>query len=201
VRDAISNTDVNAIDKAGHQPISPQLAEFFVRDVLNAVETLEAIDKKLGSYDDEDISLFTTTAHAMKTALANVGEIALSALAERLEQAGWRNEAEIISAETSDFISKLKATVFKFTPPDDHIDIENAEDGDFAYLRQQLSVIKQACAVYDKKKAKDTVTDLRQMRWESEISNLLGTIAEELLRGDFDEVDNTIDFIIKKAEL
>ena len=177
--------------------ISSQLAEFFIRDVLNAVETLEVIDEKLEAYDDEDISLFTTTVHAMKTALANVGEMELSALADRLEQAGWKSDVGVISSETSDFISKLRATVFKFTPPNLDGDNSEAEDGDYTYLLQKLAVVRDACDTFDKKVAKDTVADLRNKKWPPEISEPLGTIAEKLLGGDLDGVEQTISIITK----
>jgi len=197
---AMKELEINTANEMGHQSVSAQLAEFFVRDVMNAVEALEAVDKKLGKYDEEDVSLFTTTVHAMKTALANVGEIELSALAERLEQAGWRNETNLISAETSEFIDKLRKTVLKFTPLDESGKSTAAEDGDYDYLHQKLTIIKEACDVYDKKKAKDAVTALRQKRWPPEINELLGTVAEKLLSGDLESVDNTIDVIIKKSD-
>jgi len=185
---AFEGMEAHAVDKSVQSAVSPQLAEFFVRDVLNAVETLKAIDDKLGAFNDEEISLFTTTAHAMKTALANVGEMQLSALADRLEQAGLKNETEVISDETSDFISKLRATAFKFSPPEDTEEHVDAEDGDYAYLQRELSVVNDACAVYDKKKAKDIIAGLRRKRWRHEISQMLGTIAEKLLSGDLDGV-------------
>jgi len=192
---AMDDMEKNAENEAGYQSVSSQLAEFFVRDVLNAVEALEAINNKLGTYDEEDITLFTTTVHAMKTALANVGEIEMSALADRLEQAGWKNETDVISSETSDFISKLRDTVIKFTPPEENEEDNDAEDGDYTHLRQQLSVIKEACEVYDKKKAKDTVAELREKRWKPEISSLLGDVAEKLLSGDLDDATHDMEKI------
>jgi len=196
----MKDLEKNGTSQTGHQSVSAQLAEFFVRDVLNAVEALEVVDKKLGKYDDEDVSLFTTTVHAMKTALANVGEIELSALAERLEQAGWRNETDVISSETSDFISKLRATVIRFTPPEESAESLAAEDGDYTFLRQQLSVIKEACDIFDKKKAKDAVAVLRQKKWLPEINELLSEVAEKLLSGDLESVENIINLIVKKTE-
>jgi len=179
--------------------VSSQLAEFFVRDVLNAVEALEAINKKLGDYSDDDISLFTTTAHAMKTALANVGEMELSALADRLEQAGWKNEADVISSKTEDFIDKLRETVVKFTPPEDDTNNIEAEEGDYSDLERELSNVKEACGIYDKKKAKDIISGLRKKRWSPEINEQLGTIAEKLLSGDLDSVLEVIEKISKKS--
>jgi len=192
---AFEGMEAQAIDKSVQSAVSPQLAEFFVRDVLNAVEALKTIDDKLGAYNDEDVSLFTTTAHAMKTALANVGEMQLSALADRLEQAGWKNETEVISAETSDFISKLRATAFKFSPPEDNEEYAEAEDGDYAYLQQELSAVNDACVVYDKKKAKEIIAGLRQKRWLPEINQMLGKISEKLLSGDLDGVAQYIEKI------
>ena len=189
----------SAESETGYQAVSPQLAEFFVRDVLNAVAALEAIEEKLGTYDEDDIYLFTTTVHAMKTALANVGEIELSALADRLEQSGWKNDTDVISKETSDFITKLRKTIIKFTPPEEQVNNSGAEDGDNDYLLQKLAYIKEACSVYDKKKAKDAIAELREKRWPPEISKHLGTIVEKLLSGDFDAVEQTMELVIEEV--
>jgi hypothetical protein len=64
-------------------------------------------------------------------------------------------------------------------------------DDDMEYLRQKLIVVKEACALYDKKAAKAALTELKQKLWPGEYGALLDTIGEHLLHSDFDEAEAT----------
>ncbi len=55
------------------------------------------------------------------------------------------------------------------------------------YLHEKLAVIKNACAEYDKKTAKKTLSNLRNMKWPPPVVELMDKIAEQLLHGEFDE--------------
>jgi transcriptional regulator with AAA-type ATPase domain len=51
-----------------------------------------------------------------------------------------------------------------------------------------LLVIKNACGEYNRKTAKDTITELKQKNWPNEIKELLEKMTELLLSGDFEEI-------------
>jgi len=107
-------------EKAGSPPdpqISPKLAECFVQDVTKASSVLEGMVGKQGVYADEDIRLYTITVHAIKSALANVGESEFSSIAAKLEQAGRNNDTAIIKSETPAFLNRLRAVALKLAPP------------------------------------------------------------------------------------
>ena len=55
-------------------------------------------------------------------------------------------------------------------------------------MREKLLTIKQACNTFDRKTAKDTISQLRQEAWPAETKEQLAVMAEQLLSGDFDEV-------------
>jgi len=115
-RKQASDTERRAPNGAAHPTVSPQFIEYFVKDVLNAVAALEAMDEKRGVYEEEDIMLYTTTAHAMKTTLANAGEAELSAFAANLEKAGCNKDIAVMSAGTPAFLSRLHGVFAKFAP-------------------------------------------------------------------------------------
>jgi len=187
----------HAANETPHMSVTPQLAEVFLRDALKAVAALEAIYEKHAVCEDEDILLCTINAHAMKSALANVGESELSAFAAKLEQAGRNKDAAVIVAEIPAFLDGLRTIIAKlasFTKEDERNETAGA---DFAYLRERLHAAKEACKVYDRKTAKDAIVELRQKTWPRPTGELLATMAEHLLNGDFEELACVADRIIE----
>jgi len=179
---------------AGKQPrfIDQQLREAFIRDAQRSAALLEIIHSKNYRRAD-DIQLYIVNVHAMKSALANVGEMKLSAAAAKLEEAGRKQNIDIISAETPVFLASLLAVIEKIKPKEDNSDGEvsdsiNGEDG--VYLLEKLTAIRAACTEYDKKSAKDTLVQLRQKTWPRPVKELLETIAEHLLHSEFTQAAN-----------
>ena len=190
------------LEDATPLPITSHLAELFVRDAQKAVATLEEVAEKHVTYENEDIQVYTTCVHAMKTALENVGELKLSALASELEQAAKKKEMATLSAGTPAFLKKLRNVIAKFTPQEVEEEDSETTDWDYEYLREKLLAIKEACEVYDKKTAKDTMVALRQLAWPQAVKEQLSVMAVFLLGGDFDEVvlaSNKITEIINRS--
>jgi CheY-like chemotaxis protein/HPt (histidine-containing phosphotransfer) domain-containing protein len=171
--------------------LDPQLAEIFVRDAKKAVTELEAVySNKCDS--DNDISTFVITIHAMKSALANIGEIDLSADAAKLEQAGREKNTGLILSELPLFLKKLRTEIEKLEPKEDAG--QNADDaGDNQFLKEKLLVIKEACASYEKKTAKDALAEIRKKSWPHSVNEHLSAMSAHLLHSDFDEAIQVID--------
>ena len=181
----------NLANSSGKPPsVNPELLKIFNRDAENAVTVLEMIIKKQGSYADEDIKLFIINVHAMKSALANIGETEISSLASKLERAGHERNNVFITEETPVFLSALRAIFEKnklIINKNNKNDADNNQYGDTAYLYEKLAEIKNACAGYDKKTAKKVLTSLSKMKWPPPVVELMDKIAEHLLHGEFDE--------------
>jgi len=174
----------NAADK---KPLSPlgQLTEAFCRDVERVIATLEPIhDNKYRRSDD--VHTYIISVHAMKSALANVGETELAALAGALEEAGSNGDIDVMLANTPLFLDALRAVVKKITVTDED-EGSVIVDEDHAYLCEKLRVIQTACDAYDKKAAKDALAALRQKTWTRPTKERLGAIDAHLLHGDFEE--------------
>jgi len=136
--------------------------------------------------------MYVINVHAMKSALANIGETELSAFARKLEEAGRTQDIALISEETPAFLSALRAVVEKNKLINDSVDNEEAENrhDDIVYLHEKLSEIIEACAKYDKKTAKDALSQMQQKIWTLPVKKLLETIAEHLLHSEFTEAAN-----------
>jgi PAS domain S-box-containing protein len=171
-----------------HLTIEPQLAEVFVRDAEKAVNILDAV------YEDnckgaEDIPSFIINIHAMKSALANIGESELSTIASELEQAGRDQNINMILSALPDFIVSLRRVIEKLKPEEDGAEEAPVagDSVDHQYLREKLLVIEDACASLDKKTAKEALAELKDKTWPKEIKEKLSAISEYLLHSDFEE--------------
>jgi HPt (histidine-containing phosphotransfer) domain-containing protein len=148
-----------------------------------------------------DIKLYTTTVHAMKSALANVGEPEASSLASLLESAGQNGDMDYISANTDGFIETLEILIDKLRTamPSRTDDID--ADEDTAYLAEQLRIIKSACEDYDEKTAYAAFDRLNEKRWKPETAETLEKIRDMLFySSDFDGAATMAGELIKESD-
>jgi HPt (histidine-containing phosphotransfer) domain-containing protein len=155
-----------------------------LRDIEYAINVLSGFMKKRDSLSDNDLVLYTTTVHGMKSALANIGEKELSAAAKRLEKAGEQGELTEITDKTPQFINKLKLLTKQIKPEEADAPIEFS-DADKVFLKDKLADIKTACGKIKKREAKAALDELTQKTWPREVNELLDEISEYLLLGKF----------------
>jgi len=168
------------------QQVDSQLAEIFARDAEKAASVLEEILSN-NLRDENDIQMFVINVHAMKSALANVGETELSAIAYRLEQAGREKDINVIRLETSEFLEKLRKIIWKINSRNEENEAGEDTEEALAFLNEKLIKIKDACASFDKKTAKAALSELREKTWSHNTKELLNKIAEHLLHSEFEE--------------
>ena len=191
--------DEYAAKKETRPSINPQLTEIFARDLSKALSILEEIYSKRDALSDDDARMYTITAHAMKSALANIGEAALSNTARKLEQAGRDENIGMITADTPEFIRQLRALMEKLQKEKKEEGEENAVGAareNKSYLHERLPLIKAACAEYDKETAKKALAELRQKTWSPRINKALGAISAHLLHSDFEAAAEVVDSVI-----
>jgi len=157
----------------------------FARDAKKALSVFESVLKNLANVSDEDLHLFIIKAHAMKSALANIGENALSQVALVLEMAGKERDKNTIMQETQKLIDALKSIIEK-NEAETQKKVAD-KDENTAYLSEQLKIIGDACANYDAKTAETVVGNLMNMPWTKETKDILDKISELILHSDFEE--------------
>ncbi len=169
------------------QEINKKLLEVFRRDAVKAVTTLQE------TVINNDLKLFTTTAHAMKSALANIGEPLASEQALALENAGHSGNSAFISANVNLFIDTLQSLIERISLTDtQEVSIDISEDE--VLLTQQLLVIKDACLNYDDVAAYSALDLLKQKSWNTKTNDELEQIYDMLfLHSDFDGVAQWIE--------
>ena len=172
--------------------LGPELAEIFMRDAKKAIAVMEEVYvNKCGS--EEDLATFVITIHAMKSALANIYETALSAEAAALEHVARERDINLILSGFPPFLEKLLIVIKKLETAAAAAGENAGDPGDNKYLEEKLLAVKEACASLDKKAAKDTLAELREKTWPSSVSEQLSAISEHLLHSEFDEAAQIID--------
>jgi len=181
----------------GHQDLDRQLAEIFARDAKKAAGSLE-ICLQNNFQSDNDIHMYIINVHAMKSALANIGEKELSGIALRLEQAGREKDLNVIVSETRGFLNRLQKVINEIKSKYQEENSEDTEES-LVFLREKLAIIKEACAAFDKKTTKNTLADLREKTWSQDTKELINSIAEHLLHSEFDDAVNLADSYLNKT--
>jgi signal transduction histidine kinase/DNA-binding response OmpR family regulator/HPt (histidine-containing phosphotransfer) domain-containing protein len=161
-----------------------KLMRIFRGDAERAVVTLRETAPH-GGGAGSDIKLFTTTAHAMKSALANIGRTEKSQQAAALEKAGLDGDTDFIAANTESFIKTLESLIMELSPAEPAVtDADVAEDT--AYLKEQLQIIKSACENYDDTAAYAALDRLKEKPWKPQTAAALEKIHDMLfLHSDF----------------
>jgi len=166
--------------------LSSKIKNVFLRDAKNVLTVLESILNRNFSNND-DLQNYIINIHAIKSALANIGESNISSIASGLEDAGRKNNLNLLLAETPDFLTLLKNVMKKLTPEKNE-EIEKLTDASqINFLREELRIIQEACAVLDKKTAKKKLFELDQKIWTQEIKETLDQISSALLHSDFEK--------------
>jgi PAS domain S-box-containing protein len=179
-------------------PPDPELVEIFIRDISKALSTLQTIHEHCNAYTDKDIQSYIVTTHGIKSTLANIGEQELSDVALSLEQAGRNRNFIVMANETQIFLDTVVSLINKLTPMKEVATCKTT-DSDLPDLRQKLLVVRDACSTYDKKAAKDLVSELRQKEWSGTINEKLQTISEDLLHGYFEKAATTAEDLLIKV--
>jgi len=157
-----------------------KLLEVFCKDAEKASITLRE------ALENDDLPLFTTTVHAMKSALANIGELDKSAMASKLEDAGRDNDIEYIHTHINELLKSLEELIIKYATNDLIDDSDVVEDT--VYLKEQLLIIKTACLDYDDNTALSIIERLKEKPWQNTTIKVLDEIHDLLyFSSDFDE--------------
>jgi CheY-like chemotaxis protein len=160
--------------------VNPRLLEIFRKDAEKAVPILRE------TVAVGDIKLFTITVHAMKSALANVGENEKSKLAAALESAGCNDDWEYIRSNTGSFIEALETLIESLCPaptPSDGVGISE----DTVFLKEQLESLRIACEAYDVTAADSALDRLKNRQWKADTADVLDKIYDDLLLGGFEQ--------------
>jgi signal transduction histidine kinase/DNA-binding response OmpR family regulator len=169
-----------------------EVKKVFRHDAQKAISVLETLYPMLSSLKDEELQLYVTTVHGMKSTLLNIGERELSDLAGKLELAGRNKDNAVMFKDTPEFIEKLQKLIDKIKPAGEKEKIEISEE-DAKYFKEKLIEIKAACEKFDINTAKAALTELKQKEWPAHDKEKIDTISGMLLHSAFKKTAAAID--------
>jgi CheY-like chemotaxis protein/HPt (histidine-containing phosphotransfer) domain-containing protein len=198
-RQQAKNKNVQTAENAPEPVLDSQFAEFFIRDAVKALTILEVISEKEDYANDNSMRSYIINVHGLKSALANIKKMDLSNVALKLESAGREGNLNVIMSDTPAFLDSLRALIKELKPEKETVTGEVNEDT--TLLKSRLLTIKAACDEYDETTADEVLVELRKLFWSPGTSELLGTIAEQLLHSDFDEISNGINEFLETKKI
>jgi CheY-like chemotaxis protein len=158
----------------------------FLLDIKKALPIIEGAFNNIDAATDEDLQLFAINVHAMKSALANIGERSASELAFVLEKAGKERNREVIKMRTQALLDEIHV-IKERIEQESSSQPGSAVEGDPAFLHEQLQIICEACEAYDERPVNVALEALKKLSWKKETHTLIDEISEQILYGDFDE--------------
>ena len=184
--------NASAPEKEHAQAIDPHFAEIFCRDAKKSIAVLDEIISKGGEYSEEDLRTYVIHVHGMKSALANIGNMSLSAVALKLEQSGRDGHRDVIESQSPAFLSSLRSFMEQIEPVEEKATVDTADE-DREHLFKMLQSVIESCNEFDETSADKVISELRKQSWSQQTSELLGRIAAHLLHSDFDEITAEIE--------
>ena len=164
------------------QNTNSEFEKYFLLDAENAIKVIEELYTKLP--DERAVESYIITVHGMRNVLANIGEAELSAVALKLEKAGYEHDLAVITQETHAFIDALRFLIGKYKTADND-DTTEVSAEDKVYLRDKLIAVKKACDEFDITAARKALDNLLQKTWPRSVNNILDEISVHLLHSAF----------------
>jgi len=149
--------------------------------------------------ETDNIPLYVTHVHALKSACRSIGAIELSEAAAALEAAGKKEDLSYINDKNAEFVKNLETVL-------DHINntlLEEAKKSQKNYidrnlLKTELSNLKKALIDFDYFKIEDIVTNLQDYTQAVDIGNIIKAILKNILVGDYDEATSMTDALLQE---
>jgi len=190
----------NLLDSEKNPIKLQEIRKLFILDAENAISVLKNMNITSGNSEIDDIDLYITTIHGIKSALSNIGEKDLSNTAYKLEQAGIKRNTAIIANENQAFLKSLSALIEKYKPDEKENDAV-ITDEDASYLHEKFNAIKTACSAFDKKTAKELLDELKKKEWPKNVNSILDEIALNILHSAFKRAVSAADRYLNENSL
>jgi len=164
-------------------------------------DCLEKMDEIALALQNNDIYLYTTYVHALKSASANVGAGKVSEYAKNLESAGKNEDVMYITENNDKFFAEIRALLENIKPVLNKADEDNAaETGeeDIEKLKDNLTKLKTALDEMDIGAVDTIVSELQAVKWSGDTKDMVEGIFHSILMFEYDEATAQINEILSK---
>ena len=149
--------------------------------------------------ENNNISLYTTYVHALKSASANIGATSLSEQAKTLEAAGMNHDLDFIRKHTNDFLDSLKKLLADIDRAvSAHTEKPDTETLDSNVLKEQLAKLKAALENFDVAAIDEASLQLQAFTQLPESGEMLSTILQTAFVGKYKQAAAQIAELLAK---
>jgi len=155
---------------------------------------LKKVDELLGSLESDNLSLYTTYAHALKSACANIGATRLSAEASILEAAGAKRDLNFIAKNNGDFMDGLKrllANIGEVVAANTEKPDDATSDGET--MKSLLAKLKTALENFDAVMIDEVSEQLQKFTDSADMGEALGDILQDAFVGKYKQAATKIE--------
>ncbi|MCL1941142.1 MAG: Hpt domain-containing protein, partial [Synergistaceae bacterium] len=178
--------------------------ELFLRTLtVFSEDAAERISQIRESLEINDLSLYTTYVHALKSALATIGAKDLSESAKSLEYAGKNEDMAFIEGNNDKFLKEfeillnnIKNAILHDSLAEKYRTDENLSS---AIIKEKLINLKEALENMDVMTADGIMNDLSAKSPDGKIKDALEQIAHDILLCDYDNAVNSINVLIEEG--
>jgi signal transduction histidine kinase/CheY-like chemotaxis protein/HPt (histidine-containing phosphotransfer) domain-containing protein len=158
-------------------------------------------DEIKNALEKNDLRLYATYVHALKSAAANIGADALSNTAKELETAGKAENRAFIDAHNDKFLSTLKLLLSNI---DNCLKTVNAKTNaqgdsiDIEAMKSELTKLKLSIDNMNISAINESVKKLKQFTNNAEAGQVIDNILQNTLIGEYDDAVSLIDGLLAK---
>ncbi len=149
--------------------------------------------------ESNNITLYTTHVHALKSALASIGATKLSDFAKSLEFAGKNENISYIQSNNDSFMHELEILLDNIS----YIITKDNEDSDEQdstqssdWLKDELIKLKAALDEMDAIAADHIINGLSSKQWGRDINETIEQISQHILLCDYDDAIDLINNLL-----
>jgi len=166
--------------------------EIFYRDGFEKINLLRDCLNK------NNLILYTTFVHGLKSALANIGAKKLSDFAKGLESAGKNNSFDFIFKNNENFIIELEKLLkyLGIIIAENTKEKSELDNQDIIFLKNSLSELKTALDNMDAEKINNLLKELESKIWDKTNRENINKISQLVLISDYDEAIELINNIL-----
>ena len=163
----------------------------------DGLEKIEIIRKCI---EEDDLSLYATHIHALKSASASIGAAKLSNLARSLEVAAKNNDGEFVSKNTEKFLEELTMLLESIKLAAQSVKVIKKEpygEVDYKFIAEQAEKLRQAIDIFDMEAVEVVLSDLRENANE-DMDKILEEISNNILICEYDRVIELTEQLISE---
>ena len=183
------NTERGIFLSGGENSLYLETLNIYYNDGIKKIEELK------NCLETDNIPLFTTHVHALKSASANIGAEKISEAAGTLEAAGEILDKEYIKLNFGRFLSNLEILLNNINIElflQKKSQIENKVYDDISLIKNELNNLKEALNSLDAEIINSTIDSLCVMNPEESIKNIIQKISEKILLYEYDKAAELI---------